>query len=135
MAFRGSNTGSRPHWKMSLRSCTPSHFCAYIVSGSFIPEPNGSSFDLTTLITEPTTCSGVVRGRGAPLVQVPLKVSKQNTLLNVCCSAAPLVGGIEERLTLILVDYFINAAYLRLIKSCSSAGLCIRLGTSHRLVR
>ncbi|GBN06572.1 hypothetical protein AVEN_13860-1 [Araneus ventricosus] len=50
-----------------------------------------------------------------------IKGAKTEThLLNVCCSAAPLVGGIEERSAFILVDGLRNAAYLRLFKLCLS---------------
>ncbi|GBN78517.1 hypothetical protein AVEN_75124-1 [Araneus ventricosus] len=42
--------------------------------------------------------------------------------LNECCSAAPLIGGSEERSDFTLVDDFRNAAYLWLFKLCSLAG-------------
>ncbi|GBM41466.1 hypothetical protein AVEN_130933-1 [Araneus ventricosus] len=45
----------------------------------------------------------------------------RNTLLKVCCYAAPLVGGNEERSALILIDDLRKDTYLRLFKLCSSA--------------
>ncbi|GBM19819.1 hypothetical protein AVEN_86157-1 [Araneus ventricosus] len=50
------------------------------------------------------------------------RCQNRNIWLNVCCSAAPLVGGIEDRSALICVDNLRNAAYLRLFKLCSTAG-------------
>ncbi|GBN51245.1 hypothetical protein AVEN_8938-1 [Araneus ventricosus] len=48
--------------------------------------------------------------------------TNRNSLLNESCSAAHLVGGIEERSALILVDDLRNDAYLWLFKLCPLAG-------------